>query len=97
MNEITYDKVLDEKNPKVKQLYWDIAFGLQEVDGLKPSNYMIELSVEHIEGKKTYKQVQDAITSYYAKNVNNHDIFIPLFIYSQFSSLDCFVLLQIKF
>ena len=73
MDEITYDKVLDEKNPKVKQLYWDIAFGLQEVDGLKPSNYMIELSEEHIEGKKTYKQVQDAITSYYAKNVNNHD------------------------
>lgn len=73
MDEITYDKVLDEKNPKVKQLYWDIAFGLQEVDGLKPSKYMVELSEEHIEGKKTYKQVQDAITSYYAKNVNNHD------------------------
>ena len=73
MEEITYDKVLDEKNPDVKQLYWDIAFGLQEVDGLKPSKYMVQLSKEHIEGKKTYKQVQDAITLYYAKNLNNHD------------------------
>lgn len=73
MDEITYNKVLDEKNPKVKQLYWNIAFGLQEVDGLQPSKYMIELSEEHIEGKKTYKQVQEAITSYYAKNINNHE------------------------
>ena len=73
MDEITYDKVLDEINPKVKQLYWDIAFGLQEVDGLKPSKYMVQLSKEHINGKKTYQQVQDEITSYYRKNVDNHE------------------------
>ena len=73
MNEITYDKVDDEKSPEVKQLYWNIAFGLQEVDGLKPSKYMIELSEEHINGKKTYNQVQEEITSYYKKNQDNHD------------------------
>lgn len=73
MDEPIYDKVLDEKEPKVKQLYWDIAFGLQEVDGLKPSKYMLKLSEEHIEGKKTYKQVQEEITSYYVKNINNQD------------------------
>ena len=44
MNEITYDKVEDEKSPVIKQLYWNIAFGLQDVDGLKPSRYMFELS-----------------------------------------------------
>ena len=43
--------MLDETSPRVKQLYWDIAFGLQEVDGLKPLKYMVELSGEHIEGK----------------------------------------------
>lgn len=73
MDDITYDKVVDEKNSKIKQLYWNIAFGLQEVDGLKPSKYMVQLSKEHIEGKKTYKQVQDEITSYYVKNSNNYD------------------------
>ncbi len=73
MDESTYNKVLDEQNPQIKKLYWDIAFGLQEVDKLKPSKYMVELSKEHIEGKKTYKQVQDTITSYYAKNINNHN------------------------
>ncbi|MBE6141186.1 MAG: hypothetical protein E7172_06665, partial [Firmicutes bacterium] len=73
MDDITYDKIVDEKNSKIKQLYWNIAFGLQEVDGLKPSKYMVQLSKEHIEGKKTYKQVQDEITSYYVKNSNNYD------------------------
>ncbi len=68
-----YDKVLDDKSPKVKQLYWNIAFGLQDVDGLKPSNYMVELSSEHIEGKKTYYDVKEEITSYYKKNQDNHD------------------------
>ena len=73
MDEITYDKVEEETSPKVKQLYWDIAFGLQDVDGLKPSKYMKELSLEHIEGKKTYQEVQNEITSYYRKNKDNHD------------------------
>ena len=31
MDEITYDKIEEETSPKVKQLYWDIAFGLQDV------------------------------------------------------------------
>lgn len=73
MDEITYDIVQEENNPKVKQLYWDIAFGLQDVDGLKPSQYMKDLSEEHISGKKTYEQVQNEITSYYSKNKDNHD------------------------
>ncbi len=65
MNEKTYDEVLDEKNPRIKQLYWDIAFGLQEVDKLKPSKYMVKLANEHIKGNKTYKEVQTEITSYH--------------------------------
>lgn len=73
MNERTYEEVLDEKSPKIKQLYWDVAFGLQEVDKLKPSKYMKDLSEEHIIGKKTYEQVQNEITSYYSKNKDNHE------------------------
>ena len=73
MDEITYDKVQEESNPKIKQLYWNIAFGLQDVDGLKPSKYLKELSEEHIQGKKTYQDVHNEITSYYIKNKDNHD------------------------
>ena len=75
MNKKTYIEVFDEKSPKVKQLYWNIAFGLQDVDRLKPSKYMVELTNEHIDGKKTYKEVKDDITSYYSKdnNVSNSE------------------------
>lgn len=68
--EKTYDEVLEIDNTKVKQLYWDIAFGLQEVDNLKPSKYMVDLSNEHVKGEKTYKQVQEEITTYYSKNID---------------------------
>ena len=30
---------------------WKTAIGLQDVDGLKPSDYLIETAKEHIEGK----------------------------------------------
>mgnify|MGYP003571452167 CR=1 FL=1 len=73
MEQNTYDKVVDEKNPIIKQLYWNIAFGLQEVDGLKPSKYMVKLSEEHVSGNITYKEVKEQITSYYKKHEYNHD------------------------
>ena len=73
MSEKTYNEVLDIKNPIIKQLYWHIAFGLQEVDGLKPSKYMIELSNSHIKGEKTYKEVENEIIKYYSKNQENND------------------------
>lgn len=65
MGEKTYDEVLDEKSPEIKQLYWDIAFGLQEVDKLKPSKYMVKLADEHIKGNKTYQDVQLGISLYH--------------------------------
>ena len=70
MIENSYDEVIEEKNPKVRELYWNVAFGLQEVDNLKPSKYMVELADEHIKGDKTYKQVQEEITGYYSMNVD---------------------------
>lgn len=73
MEEVFYEKVLDESNPKVRQLYWNIAFGLQDVDGLKPSKYMIDLSNDHVHGRKDYYEVKEEITSYYKKNADNHE------------------------
>ncbi len=73
MNEKTYEEVLDEKNPKVKQLYWDIAFGLQDVDNLKPSEYMVDLANEHIKGNKTYKEVQSEISLYHENSNSDNE------------------------
>lgn len=44
---------------------WQTGFGLQQVDGLEPSRYMVELAKEQIEGKIEYQQIYDQITKYH--------------------------------
>ena len=44
---------------------WKAAIGLQDVDGLKPSPYLIETAKEHIEGKITISEADKRIRSYY--------------------------------
>ena len=38
-----------KSNNYVKQLKWDMAIGLQEVDNLKPSKYLEKLLEEEVE------------------------------------------------
>ena len=44
---------------------WETAIGLQEVDGLKPSKYLIETAKEHIEGHIDINEVKNRIQQYY--------------------------------
>ena len=44
---------------------WETAIGLQEVDGLEPSKYLIDTAKDHIEGKLDIKDVEKRIYSYY--------------------------------
>ena len=44
---------------------WETAIGLQEVDGLKPSKYLVETVKEHIEGKIELEEVKERINNYY--------------------------------
>ena len=44
---------------------WSTAIGLQAVDGLKPSRYLIDTAIQNIEGKITMKEAQSLIDSYY--------------------------------
>lgn len=37
---------------------WETAIGLQDVDGLKPSNYLINAAKEHIEGNISIEEVK---------------------------------------
>lgn len=48
-----------------KTKVWKTAIGLQEVDGLKPSNYLVETAKEHIEGKIDLEVVKERIDNYY--------------------------------
>lgn len=51
-NEFKYTVISETEDGKTRQLYWNIAFGLQDVDNIKPSEYMIQLAKENVEGKK---------------------------------------------
>lgn len=39
----------------IRQLYWNLAIGLNEVDGLKPSCYFTDSVKENVRGKYTYQ------------------------------------------
>ena len=54
-----------EPDKKEKSIIWQTAIGLQQVDGLKPSAYLIETAKQHIEGKITISEVQNRIDTYY--------------------------------
>ena len=54
-----------EPNKLEKAKAWKTAIGLQDVDGLKPSNYLIENAKEHIEGKIDLNEIKYRINQYY--------------------------------
>lgn len=47
---------------------WRAAIGLQQVDGLKPSDYLIATAKQNIEGDITIEEVKQRIDSYYAEH-----------------------------
>ena len=48
-----------------KTKIWETAIGLQDVDGLKPSKYLIKTAKEHIEGIIDIYEAKDRIDQYY--------------------------------
>ena len=53
---------------------WETAIGLQDVDGLKPSNYLVLNAKEHIEGKIDIKEVKQRINAYYEEIGNRKSV-----------------------
>ncbi|MDR0895931.1 MAG: Fic family protein [Prevotellaceae bacterium] len=54
-----------EASQKEKGYAWQTAIGLQAVDGLKPSEYLIETARKHIEGDITIDEAKQLVDSYY--------------------------------
>ena len=54
-----------EPNKVEKTKTWETAIGLQDVDGLKPSKYLIDTAKEHMEGKINIDEVEKRIDKYY--------------------------------
>ena len=54
-----------EQSQVEKTKNWEAAIGLQDVDGLKPSEYLIKTAKEHIEGNISIDEVKKRINEYY--------------------------------
>lgn len=67
MDKDPFKEYLKESEPdKASKGYaWSTAIGLQAVDGLKPSQYLIDTAIRSVEGEITLKEAQSLINSYY--------------------------------
>lgn len=54
-----------EPNKAYRGYVWSTAIGLQAVDGLKPSKYLIDTAIQNIEGKISIKEAKNRIDCYY--------------------------------
>ena len=63
-----YEQV-KEPHKREKASAWRAAIGLQQVDGLKVSDYLKETAVRHIEGEITIDEVREQLRTYYDTKV----------------------------
>ena len=62
-----------EPDKREKGLIWQTAIGLQQVDGLTPSAYLIETAKQNIEGDITIDEVKSRIDRYYKSSAVRAD------------------------
>lgn len=72
MNDI-FEEYLREKEPEKKEkgYVWQTAIGLQAVDGLNTSEYLIDTAKKNIEGDITFEEANSLIHSYYKENASH--------------------------
>lgn len=75
MNKDPFKAYIKEGEPdKAKKGYaWNTAIGLQAVDGLSPSQYLIDTAIQNIEGKITMQEAQSLISCYYKEKPKHID------------------------
>ena len=64
-NEENYVIENETTNIEKKQEYWNTGIGLNKVDNLEPSNYLLELSQKNINGELKYYEVENLLKTYY--------------------------------
>lgn len=75
-SELNEYKIIENKKDRyTKQLYWNLAIGLQQVDGLTPSNYLLDLSKKHINDEITNEELEIMLKKYYStKNISDKKV-----------------------
>jgi len=64
---LNFDEYIRQGEPQKKERAeaWRVAIGLQAVDGLKVSDYLLELARRNIEGEITMEEVNKLLDEYY--------------------------------
>ena len=65
LNEFDEYEKIGEPDQLVKSKNWQAAIGLQDVDGLQPSAYLISTAKQNIQGDISFYEVNSRIASYY--------------------------------
>lgn len=67
---LNFDGYIRQGKPAQKERAdaWRVAIGLQAVDGLKVSDYLLELARKNIEGELTMDEVNKLLDEYYDQN-----------------------------
>ena len=60
--------IQSEPEKRDKGYAWHTAIGLQAVDGLRPSKYLVDTAIQNIEGEISIDEVQHLLDSYYEEN-----------------------------
>ena len=62
-----FEEYINSGDPDKKEraMNWSIAIGLQAVDGLETSDYLIELAKLNIEGAIDFEEVERRIAEHY--------------------------------
>lgn len=63
-----------EPDQAEKSHAWQTAIGLQAVDGLKTSDYLLDTAKDHIEGKIGIDEAQKRIQSYYEQRADRFEV-----------------------
>ena len=70
----SYEKNTHQTPKEKKQEYWKTAIGLQQVDQLKPSNYLLELSQKNIEENLSNQEIEKLLYSHYTNESKEEEI-----------------------
>lgn len=70
MDKDPFKEYIKESEPdkRDKGYAWHTAIGLQAVDGLKTSDYLVRTAVRNIEGEITFEEANELLQSYYEEN-----------------------------
>ena len=72
---LDFDKYYEAPEPgrRERAYGWATAIGLQDVDGLKPSQYLIDTAKRHIEGEISQEEARRLVDEYY-ETKEGHDL-----------------------